>query len=248
MNYYKLIISYSGSHFCGWQFQQVNPNTAQQFLQEKLVLKTRTKNLSLYAASRTDRGVSASHQVVRLEIDKEVSTEKFARGFNEEFGQYMKIKSIEAVDSSFNPLYNIDYKEYHYYFSMGHVPPSLSSTIVELENLDISEMQKACELIKGSHDFKFFCVSGGRETNREVLNCEILEIENSPLCSDLYYLKISSTGFLKYMVRMIMGALIKLGRGEISLSDLESQLCGKETFTAKKASPYGLNLFVIKYQ
>jgi tRNA pseudouridine38-40 synthase len=253
MNFYKAIISYDGSTFCGWQFQTVNSDTAQEFLQTTLRGMAKTESLKLYGASRTDKGVHASFQVVRIESEKELQTENFIRGFNQAHGSRMKILSFESIESSFNPLNNIDYKEYHYYFSSQETLPFLNHLIhTSRYVLDIESMIEASRLIEGSHDFKSLSVKGSREsndTNREILFSNIEkanfgEMDNN----DIYVFKIRSKGFLKYMVRMLMGTLLEIGQGKISLEEFKNQLEGQKGFDAPRAPAKGLNLFFIKYK
>jgi tRNA pseudouridine38-40 synthase len=250
MNIYKLIVAYNGSFFKGWQTQGKNPNTAQEFLTENLKAILRVNDLHLYGASRTDALVHASYQVVKLEIDKEIDPIKVIRGFNQAWGEKLKIMSLEKAHSSFNPLKEIDYKEYHYSFSLHEPHPLISNHIFfQREKIDLKQIRKACELIVGTHDFSFLSVKGSGSENRirEVLSCELNTFQDS-FGEEIYIIKIQAAGFLKYMVRMIVDALFRVGIGELSLTQLKTQLSGVKTFEPKKAKPYGLNLFLIRYK
>jgi tRNA pseudouridine38-40 synthase len=250
MNVYKLIIAYNGSFFKGWQTQGTNPNTAQEFLTENLKLVLNNPDLHLYGASRTDAGVHASYQVVKLEIDQDVHSTNTLRGFNQRCGDKIKIMSLEKVCSSFNPLKNIIQKEYHYSFSFEIPHPLQSSHIFfQREKVNLPLIEKACELIAGEHDFSFLSVKGSGSENRirEIQSC-VIEKYSSSFGEEIYVIKIRACGFLKYMVRMIVDALLRVGTGELSLSQLRTQLTGAKAFEPKKAKALGLNLFFITYE
>ncbi len=250
MNIYKLIVAYNGSFFKGWQTQGKNPNTAQEFLTEKIKTSLRTEKIHLYGASRTDSSVHASFQVARLETEKEIEPDNFIRGFNQAWGEKIKILSLELTSSDFNPLHNIDYKEYHYSFALTEPHPLVSSHVFyQRENLDIDLIEKAISLIPGEHDFSFLSVKGSGSENRirVVKSCELVKKIDST-GEEIFVVKIQARGFLKYMVRMIVDALFRVGTGELSLSQLKAQLSGVKAFEPKKAKALGLNLFFIRYE
>lgn len=250
MNVYKLIIAYNGSFFKGWQTQGTNPNTAQEFLTENLKTALRVTDLHLYGASRTDALVHASYQVVKLEVDKDIDPIKVIRGFNQAWGEKLKILSLEKASDNFNPLNEIDYKEYHYSFSLKEPHPLVSNYIFyQREQMDLDKIREACEFIIGTHDFTYLSVKGSGSENRtrKVLNCD-LEVFKDSFGTDIYIVKVQAIGFLKYMVRMIVDALFRIGSGELYLAQLKTQLSGVKVFEPKKAKPYGLNLFFIRYK
>jgi tRNA pseudouridine38-40 synthase len=250
MNVYKLIIAYNGSFFKGWQTQGTNPNTAQEFLTENLKDALRITDLHLYGASRTDALVNASYQVVKLEIDKEIDPIKVMRGFNQSWGEKLKILSLEKVTPVFNPLKGIEYKEYHYSFSINEPHPLHSGHIFyQRQNIDFKLMQAACEIIEGTHDFTYLSVKGSGSENRIrcVELCE-LEVFKNSFGEEVYIIKFQASGFLKYMIRMIVDALFRVGTGELKLAQLKTQLTGVKEFEPKKAKPFGLNLFYISYK
>lgn len=249
MNFYKAIVSYDGSTFSGWQYQAENSNTVQEYLINALKKLCKVDELKLFGASRTDKGVHASYQVIRLEISKELREELLIKGFNQEFGHKVKLMFLEEVSQDFNPQQGIIYKEYHYSFSEKELPAHLSHFIHTVGNkLNMEEIQKALNLLQGRHDFKKFCVQGSREgeTIRDISLCSIQE---SILFGEkIYTIKIRSSGFFKYMVRMLVGSLIDIGLGNISMQDLSQQLKGQEVFKPPRAPAKGLNLFFIKFK
>jgi tRNA pseudouridine38-40 synthase len=253
MNFYKAIISYDGTAFCGWQFQTVNSNTAQEFLQTTLRKMAKVETLKLYGASRTDKGVHASCQVIKIESPKKLDAKNFIRGFNQAHGDRMKILSFEPTPSSFNPLQNIDYKEYHYYFSLREPLPFLDHLVHNSRyKLDLELMQEAARLVEGNHDFQCLSIKGARESNdteREILSSTIERAYFGEMdSSSIYVFKIRSKGFLKYMVRMLMGSLLEVGSGKVSIEEFQSQLQGQKVFDAPRAPAKGLNLFLIRYK
>ena len=248
MNFvYKAVIAYNGSYFDGWQFQTVSSNTVQEFLLIKLKEMTRDPHLTLYGASRTDKGVHAESQVIKIETSKNIDIENFNLNFNQSYKEKIKIKSIIKVQGYFNPLKNILFKEYHYCFSSDYICPNLAHMVSAVKDLDIQTIEKACSLIKGTHDFKYFSnAQKGANTIRNIISCELEESQFQEY--SFYVFKIQSSGFSKYMIRNIVSALFMLGRGLITTEDFKEQLKGRKRFSIKKAEACGLNLFKIRYK
>jgi tRNA pseudouridine38-40 synthase len=253
---YKAILSYKGTHYCGWQTQTVNPNTVQQILEETLAIMMNHRPVRVIGASRTDKGVHANGQVVKIMIPKNVHPVNLIKGLNFKLPNDIRILSCEVAVDAFNPLMNVELKEYHYFFSTTPIQnASLAENIYYIEgneNFDIDKMKSACELIKGRNNFIHFCTLGARKVDpsREVLDCSIQKTTFGPAGDDVYYLKIIATGFLKYMIRFIMNYLIRIANGTLSLDELEMALTGKGNFNnqkKKKAPPHGLHLQRIQY-
>ena len=118
------------------------------------------------------------------------------------------------------------------------------------QGLDIESMKEACKLFIGEHDFYSFAKRDATmsSTFRTIISCEILLFQPSPLSSEIYYLKIIGKGFLRYMVRYIIGALFALGKNKLCLSDISDALENhKEEKLSARAKPHGLHLIQISY-
>jgi len=250
MIFYKIIISYNGANFCGWQFQTENPNSVQETLEKVLKDIVNYQNIKVIAASRTDGGVHAKGQVLKVGLPKNIEPGNLKQGLNFKLPNTITVRNIEFCNEDFNPTTGSTSKEYHYYFSSTDPIGTLNDIVYfSKETIDIDKMSLACKDFIGSHDFSNFHVPGSRRPNpnRTIFECEILKASFSPLCNDVYYLKIVGNGFLKYMVRKIMDYLFKVGTGQLKIDDIGSYLDSSKIITLGKARACGLHLIEINY-
>lgn len=228
MNAYKIIISYDGSHYSGFQFQTENPNTIQEIIQTALnsLLETEYK---ISFASRTDKGVHAQGQVLKLSVPLKLKN-SFLNEINHLLPEDIQFIDISSVDPKFNPNMDVLSKTYHYK--------------ILTQDLDRSLMKNACSILIGEHDFCQFTVPGKREKNtqREILACKLTSLDN-----DYSFFEIKATGYLKYMIRFLVYALIEIGKGKLSLKNFKGLLNGNEIYKLKKAPAEGLTLHHIDF-
>lgn len=243
---YKATLSYLGSNYSGWQFQTQNPNTVQQILELELKKIVNYQNINVHATSRTDTGVHASDQIIKISIPKFIEPNNLLIGLNTKLPKDIRLKKIEFIENYFNLNSQVKSKEYNYYFSINDIESAPLSHIVKYikSPLNIELMMKACKLIEGEHDFKHYCMSSkDLNTRREIIACSINKTSFEPFESEIYYLKIESSGFLKYMVRFLMSALIDVGQLKLSLKEFKESLNSGSNFTKRsKADPCGLHL------
>lgn len=262
MYHHRLTISYMGTRYFGWQ--DLGPGgqkpTVQATVHQVLKKICKYQNPTISAASRTDAGVHAQGQVVKITIAIAIESEKLLLGMNSLLPDDIRILQCEPCVTEFNSNKDSKSKEYHYYFCtdpihnpvlndiVAHIPSNSKASATE--PLDIELMQRACKLFIGEHDFYSFARRDAtiRSTLRTVFSCEILQAQPSPFGNEIYYLKIVGNGFLRQMVRYIAGALFALGRNQLSLSDISEALVNhKEKKISPKAKPHGLHLVQICY-
>jgi tRNA pseudouridine38-40 synthase len=249
--YYKLILSYKGTNYSGWQFQTANSQTIQNYVEKVLRKIANYQEFQVIGASRTDTGVHAKGQTLKVTLPREIEPDKLLLGMNSKLPDDIRVLECQFVDKSFNVNRDVKSKEYHYYFSLNKVRgASLSEIILYQESdLNIDLMREACELIVGEHDFNGLCTGGeGFNTIRNINYCSIEETSFLPFEDKIFYLKIGASGFLKYMVRLIMGELLQVGLGELSLKDFSEIInSGNSRISKVKAAPHGLHLMNINY-
>ena len=187
----------------------------------------------ILGSSRTDAMVSAQNAAFELFLDGDALQDlpSFLRIFNLNLPPDIRASTIEVVDKDFNIIQNPKEKEYVYLFSFGaknhpFCAPFLTS-IFEMLNLDL--MQQGAALFEGTHDFKSYCTkpTGAGNYTREILKCKIVPndiIEANFFPKESYALHVQGTGFLRNQVRLMMGSLIQLGKGEIDLVYIEESL------------------------
>jgi tRNA pseudouridine38-40 synthase len=262
MYHHRLVISYKGTRYFGWQdlgTGQQKP-TVQARIHQILKRICKYQSCTISAASRTDSGVHAQGQVVKITIPIAIESGKLLLGMNSLLPDDIRILNCEPCAADFNPNRDSKSKEYHYYFCtdpvhnpvlndfVEHTPPNGKASTTA--PLDIELMQRACKLFVGEHDFYRFArrdVNIG-STRRTIFSCEILPAQPSTFGNKIYYIKIVGNGFLRHLIRYIAGALFALGRSQLSLNDISEALVNpKGEKISSKARSRGLHLIHICY-
>lgn len=261
MYHHRLIVSYKGTSYFGWQDTGTNEQkpTIEATIHQVLKKICKYKSCTISAASRTDAGVHAQGQVLKVSIPLEIKSEKLLLGMNSLLLGDIRILQCEPCTAVFNPNRDSKSKEYHYYFCTDSIHNPVLNDIVahapssskDFGSLDIERMQEACKLFIGEHDFYSFAKRDAAMTStfRTILSCEIVQTQSSPFGNRIYIIKIVGKGFLRYMVRYIVGALFALGRKQITLSDISEALeSHKEEKLSSRAKSRGLHLSEVFYE
>ncbi len=263
MNYYRATLQYDGTQYAGFQWQE-GVETVQRAVNLALAALVPGK-ITTSAASRTDTGVHALHQIVRICSERPLDLKYFQSSFNQSLPHDICCIAIEPCAGNFIPSASASSKEYRYFFT-NHIPRDDQtfsvSFIANIANpLDIELMQRCAALIVGTHDFCNFCSTGSnvKSTIRTIFHCELSEIDPSDLFKDqqlftvapnfnsCYQLRIVGNGFLKQMVRHLMRGLWMVGSGKISPEQFQTYLNGPEVHKQlwKVAPANGLFLYQI---
>jgi len=260
MYYYRVTIAYKGTHYFGWQAQSANTLNEDRPTIEGSILNalkkiTNHQPCTLSAASRTDAGVHAQGQRAKITISNKISAMHLLLGLNSLLPSDIRILKCEATTKEYQPNRGSINKEYHYYFTASLIDNVATADIAQhlaIKNLEpeqLALLKTACQLFVGEHDFYSFS-SRDKSVNtsvRQVLYCDIHQTSFLPLADKLYYLKIVGDGFLKYMVRYLMGALLDLAKRKITLTDIERHLKQhQEHKLSPKANAKGLHLIHIE--
>jgi len=253
MYHHHLIISYKGTSYFGWQDLgscEQKP-TVEESIQKVLKKICKYQSCTVSAASRTDAGVHAQGQVIKITIAIEIESGKLMLGMNSLLPDDIRILQCQPCAAEFNSNKDSKSKEYHYYFCTDTTyNPVFNDIVAPTGLLDIELMQQACKLFIGEHDFYNFAKRDNTmsSTFRTIFSCEILQAQPSTFGNKIYYLKIVGKGFLRYMVRYIAGALFALGRNHLSLSDISEALVNhKEEKISSRAKSKGLHLIQVSY-
>ena len=210
--FYVLKVQYLGYRFHGWQ-KQPNLKTVHLMIDRTLNYIFDGKRFKTLGSGRTDAMVSAQDAAFEL------------------FVYDIRALSIKQVDEAFNIINQAKIKEYLYVFAQGqkHHPFCAPIMTTILEELDLELMKQGAKLFEGFHNFKTYCYKATDNGiyEREILTCEI--VENNIFTANFfpktsYLLRVRGQGFMRNQIRLMMGALIKLGRGEISLDYIEASL------------------------
>lgn len=255
MNYYKAILQYDGTDRMGFQWQQDTP-TIQGDLDVTLKQILRGE-FTTRAASRTDKGVHAIGQVIK--ISAEDSTTLSAELVNANLPSHIRCLALSLCAKEFIPSIDQTSKEYRYLFTNT---PNHRYIAQSPFPLNIDHMKTCVDMLKGTNDFKNFWSIGGiaNTTIREILECDLTMINPELLFQDTLFtageltncwqFRIVGKGFLKHMVRHLVGALWLVGNGKLSVEDFQNLLRGeqKQQRPWKKADPRGLYLLKVNYE
>lgn len=231
MNIYKITIQYKGTHYLGFQIQ-AQGSTIQGEINKALKILSKSEEIKSIGSGRTDAGVHAIAQVMRVEIPVFIPAESLCKAMNSNLPNDIRVVSAEVCNDQFHPIYSAKSKEYNYVFTTNEKITSFAHDLITHfpYDLDIELMKKGCDIFLGEHDFINYQCTGTEveSTVRNIYSCELIHYVSeghwASVASDYFVLKITGNGFLKQMVRLIMGALLSLGKGKISLEDLEKSL------------------------
>lgn len=240
----KLIVSYDGTNYCGWQVQP-NGITVQEELEKALFCLTGEK-ISVTGSGRTDAGVHAQGQVASFKTEKDnIPPENYCQALNTVLPADIKVLSSNREEDNFNARFSAKKKTYVYSMYQSKVVLPLKDRYsVRVNGLDTEKMKEASALFVGEKDFKCFCAANSsvKDTVRKVYS---LDVET---CNNDIKIKITGNGFLYNMVRIIAGTLVAVGEGKLSKTDVEKILQGKDRSLAGKTLPAkGLTLECVEY-
>ena len=245
MTNFKITIEYDGSAYHGWQ-RQSSERTIQGEIEN--ALKTMTGNsVAVTGSGRTDAGVHALNQTANFRCAASLTPEVFLKGLNSLLPEDIVISSCKIVPEKFHARYDVKSKVYHYRILNRTLPAAISRQYAWhiRKKLNLSAMQETLRCIIGSHDFKAFEGSGSPRvsTVRCIINADLVKAEN-----DYIVLKIEGDGFLKFMVRNIVGTLVDVGFDKITPHDFKQILISKDRNLAGITAPaHGLFLMEVKY-
>ena len=245
MQNFKITIEYDGSAYHGWQ-RQAEDRTIQGEIENALMTMT-GNSITLTGSGRTDAGVHALSQAANFRCATSLTPETFLKGLNSLLPEDIVITSCKTVPEKFHARYDVKSKVYHYRMLNRLLPAAISRQYAWhiRKKLNLSAMQEALRCVIGSHDFRAFEGSGSPRTStiRCIINADLVKTDN-----DYLVLKIEGDGFLKFMVRNIVGTLVDVGFDKITPDDFKQILVSKNRNLAGITAPaHGLFLIEVKY-
>lgn len=247
----KLVIGYDGTSFAGWQ-RQKHDRTIQGEIETALCRMTR-EDISLHGAGRTDAGVHAEKMVAHFKTLSPISSTDFQRGLNSILPGAIRIYQATEVDNSFHSRFSATGKRYRYAVFTGRVQPPetrLYSLHVSAA-LDLQTMRDCLAAIEGTHDFASFENSGTRDKTKTTGRGAVRTIFAAELTrnsTDRLSFHFTGDGFLRNMVRNLVGTLLEAGRGKLSVEEFTAILLAKNRSAGgPTAPPHGLFLEQVFY-
>ncbi len=240
----KLVIEYDGGAYHGWQ-RQKNERTIQGEM-EKVIRTMTCQPVALIGSGRTDAGVHALGQVANFHCSTTLTAEILLRGLNRLLPEDIVVHSCCIVEADFHARYDAKSKTYRYQILNQYPPRAVGRQYAWQirQTLNLPEMRLAACCLMGEQDFKAFEGSGSprSSTIRNVLRADLREENNCVI------FEIQATGFLKYMVRNIVGSLVEVGLGKMTSADFKAVLDSRDRQQAGlTAPPQGLFLVAVDY-
>lgn len=243
---YLMTFSYDGTNYNGYQIQ-TGKKTIQGELEQKLMKINGMKEVKIHSSGRTDAHVHAICQKAHFDLDKEIDINKFIHSLNSILENDIYVKNIEKVNDDFHARYCVLEKEYIYKINIGEYNPFDRNYIYQYnKKLDIEKMCDAIKFFIGNHNFKSFAKidkDDDKDLTRTIYEASIEQKDN------IVTIKFKGSGFLRYMVRNMVGTLIEVGEGKINPKDI-IDILDKENriYAGKTAIPNGLYLNDVKYK
>ena len=239
-----LTLEYDGTAYVGWQTQ---PNgLAVQEVVERALAEILGHQAHVHASGRTDAGVHARGMVAHFHTETNLPLKAFREGVNTFLPYDIAIKEVREMPADFHARFSARGKWYRYTIYRGGVrsPLVAHSAWYRCGNLNLSLMRTAAEILVGQHDFKAFrsssCVA--RTTVREIFSIDV-STDN-----EFIYVDVRGSGFLKNMVRMIVGTLVDVGLGRRPAGDVATLVAGTDEMVCGQTAPaHGLCLQEVWY-
>jgi len=241
----RLVMAYDGTDFAGWQIQ-ANDRTVQGVVEAGLE-RLLGEPVRVRVAGRTDSGVHARGQVANFTCDTRINTEAFRKGLNSMLGGAIVIRSCETVSESFHSRYDVIGKTYRYRIHNHQLPRAMGRQYHWhlRTSLDIEAMQTASSHLMGRHDFKSFEGAGSprQHSVRKIVRAEWTQAGDH--CLEFF---ITGNGFLRFMVRNIVGTFVEVGQGKRPAGDIPGLLAARDrSLAGPTAPPQGLCLMEVEY-
>ena len=240
-------VAYDGTEFNGWQIQPGLPTV--QGVLEEVISSIEGRHVDVVGSGRTDAGVHALGQVAAISLANPIPADNFRRAVNRLLPKAIRISSVTQVHPEFHPRFDAKRKLYRYRIFREEVCPPFERHYVTHHPYPLNEtaMREAAPLLEGEHDFTAFAASdpsdaAGRSRVRRIFSSG-LKRESAMLIYE-----VSGSGFLKHMVRNIVGVLLEVGKGNLGRNDVVLRLQSPQAFRAgPSAPPSGLFLVSVDY-
>lgn len=233
---YFMTLSYDGSDFKGYQ-KQPRCRTVQGELEKVLKKINSDKEVEVKASGRTDAGVHAISQKAHFDLDSEIDCDKLIKSMNSLLPLDIHIKSVEVVSDNFHARFNAIGKEYVYQINMGEYNPLERKYVYQHDGkLDVVEMQRAMKYLEGTHSFKAFTKADDEREDyvRTLSQTNIIRDMKDVSKITLVFV---GTGFMRYMVRNMVGTLIEIGEGKRRSEEIIEILNSEDRTRAGKTAP-----------
>lgn len=240
----KVTLAYDGTEFHGWQVQPGLP-TIQSHLEESLSA-LEGRHVAVHGSGRTDAGVHALGQVAAFDLENPLPLRNLQKAVNRTLPAAIRVLEVEEVPADFHPRFKAIGKTYEYrLFRQEVCPPFIRRYVHHFPYpLDEEAMIRAAGYFEGEHDFTTFAAADERYADGQSLVRRIFS-SVARREGDLLIYQVRGSGFLKHMVRNLVGTLIEVGKGNLRPEDLPGVIAARSRPKAGPTAP-GRGLFLVK--
>ncbi|CAM4233321.1 tRNA pseudouridine(38-40) synthase TruA [Erysipelothrix aquatica] len=238
---YKVTVAYDGSAFSGWQ-KQPSKDSVQDDI-EGALKRLHRKSVPIHGSGRTDTQVHALAQVFHFDSDINMPITNWIKALNTQTSDAINILKVESVDDTFHARHDAIAKTYVYRINVGPYNVFERNYVYQFNNpLNLSKIEEAMEYIVGEHDFTSFNSSPLDLFPNQIRTVHSFDMTVS---DDILEFRITGTGFLRYMVRMIIASMVMVGSEKISPDTVKMYRDAKDKDIAKHNVP-GCGLYLEK--
>jgi tRNA pseudouridine38-40 synthase len=229
---FRLTIEYAGTRYSGWQIQK-NARTVQGEIDGAIRDLSGRRDFELYGSGRTDAGVHALAQVAHLELTTTLKPEALKREINDRLPSDINVLAVAPAPHRFHARHDAVGRSYLYQISRRRSAFAKTYVWWVRDPLDVGRMREASQVLVGQHDFRSFSDSDPEATST------IVQVERLELAEDgsLVLVRVEGSHFVWKMVRRIVGVLAEVGRGALSVADVERFLVEDSPIPARVTAP-----------
>ncbi len=247
---YKLTIQYDGTDFHGWQVQN-NQRTVQGEL-ERVIALLEDSEVHVAGSGRTDAGVHAEGQVANVKLNREFKSQKLRAAINGNLRSDVRVVEVEEVDDDFHARFSAKGKTYLYRVINSPVISPFWARYAHHDSrpLDVAKMNEKARFFLGEHDWTAFSNAQSDSENkvRTIHNFDVESRWEERSKAAMIEFRITGNGFLRYMVRSIVGTMLEVGRGERDPDTIQAAIISQDRDLAGITAPAnGLTLFDVQY-
>ena len=247
---FKLLLQYDGTDFHGWQIQE-GLRTVQGELTRVLSLLD-NREVVVHGSGRTDAGVHAEGQVASVQLQREITPDKLRNAINGNLPSDVRVLFVNAAAADFHARYSARSKTYAYRIVHGPVMSPFWSRYALLESraLDFDRARRCAMSFLGEHDWTAFSAaqSDAESRLRNVTRCDLDHRWSARGRCHLIEISLTANGFLRHMVRSIVGTLLAAGQGQIDEATISRAISdGRRDLACPTAHAHGLTLHSVQY-
>ncbi len=246
---FKMIVSYDGTRYFGWEHQQETDLTIQGRLETvltRMVERDPDQPVTVIGAGRTDAGVHARAMTCNVLLDTDMDEEEIQAYMNRYLPEDISVNDVKVCADRFHSRFKARGKTYRYTCWFGNSKPVFDRRYVYVLDRapDLEKMREAAEYLTGMHDYRSFC-GNSKMKKSTVRVVDVIRIEESGSYIRFYF---HGNGFLQHMVRIMVGTLLQAGLGEIEPGQMADIIEGKNRSLAGPTAPArGLCLMKVDY-